>query len=170
MDQVRVRAASLRAIAVFEVVKGLAVLVAGWAIFLLRHRDVRQMTERFIEHLHLDPAARVPRLLLRFAGGATPANLRLVALAALVYALIRFAEAVGLWHERAWAEWLGVITAGIYLPFEFQSFAKNPGWPHFAMIVVNLAVIVFLGAQLQRRRREHLAAIAAASPAPPQHT
>jgi uncharacterized membrane protein (DUF2068 family) len=168
MDQVKVRAASLRAIAIFEAVKGVVVLVAGWAIFLLRHRDVRHMTERFIEQLHLDPAARVPRLLLRFAGGATPANLRLVALAALVYALIRFAEAVGLWHERTWAEWLGVITAGIYLPFEFQSFVKNPGWVHFAMIVVNLAVIVFLGAQLQRRRREHLAALAA--PPSSQHT
>jgi uncharacterized membrane protein (DUF2068 family) len=164
MDQVKVRAASFRVIAVFEAVKGLVVLVAAWAVFLLRHRDVRHMTERFIDQLHLDPAARIPRLLLRFAGGATPANIRLVALAAVVYALIRFAEAIGLWHERAWAEWLGVISAGLYLPFEVSGFTRHPNWGHFAAIAVNVAVIVFLGAQLQRRRREALAAKAAVPP------
>jgi uncharacterized membrane protein (DUF2068 family) len=146
------RSASLRAIALFEALKGVVVLAAGTGLLLLVHRDVEAMAESLIGHLHLDPAARYPRIFLQLAGSATPRHLRLIALGAAVYALLRLVEAVGLWRERRWAEWMGVISAGIYLPYEVQGFVHRPGPGHAAAIIVNLAIILFLAVQLRSRR------------------
>jgi len=101
----------IRMIAGYEAAKGLLVLVAGTGLLLLVHRDAQALAERLVTHLHLDPAKRVPRIFLQFMTEVTPGRLRWLALGAMAYALMRFAEAYGLWRGRRWAEWLGVVTA-----------------------------------------------------------
>jgi uncharacterized membrane protein (DUF2068 family) len=44
----------------------------------------------------------------------------------LAYAAIRLAEGYGLWLGKHWAEWLAVISAGLYLPFEISHFNRHP--------------------------------------------
>jgi len=39
-----------------------------------------------------------------------------LALAAMLYAAVRFAEAYGLWHGRSWAEWFAILTGGYIFP------------------------------------------------------
>jgi len=106
-----------------------------------------------IAHLHLDPAGRYPRIFLDAAGRATPGGLRLLAAGALLYALVRFVEAVGLWRLRPWAEWLGLVTGVAYLPFEVAAFLRRPGPEPFFALVVNLAVVLVLWSALRARRR-----------------
>lgn len=148
---------SLRAVALFEASKGLIVLLAGSGLLMLVNRDVQSIAERLVAHLHLNPASHYPRVFLRLVGDATPARIRLLALGALVYSLIRFAEAIGLWRDRGWAEWLGVVTATFYLPFEVISFVRQPGTGSAAAIVLNLAVVALLGVRIRQRQRARLA-------------
>jgi len=147
------RSIGIRAVAAYEAAKGLAVLLVGFGLFGLVHRDVEAAAERLVAHLHLDPASRYPRIFLDVAGRATPAGLRLLAAGALVYAIVRFVEAAGLWRLRPWAEWLGVITGVVYLPFELVACVRRPGPEPFLALLVNLAVVVFLWGALRARRR-----------------
>jgi len=89
--------------------------------------DAQALAERLVTHLHLDPAKRVPRIFLQFMTEVTPGRLRWLALGAMAYALMRFAEAYGLWRGRRWAEWLGVVTAAVYIPFEAGALIRQPG-------------------------------------------
>jgi uncharacterized membrane protein (DUF2068 family) len=141
----------LRVIALFEAAKGLAVLLAGTGLLILVHRDVQAAAERLVSHLHLDPASRYPRIFLSVATQVTPGWLRLIALGAAVYSTLRFAEAFGLWRARRWAEWLGVATGLIYVPFEVFALIRRPGVEPLVAIVLNLGIILFLGIQLRRR-------------------
>jgi uncharacterized membrane protein (DUF2068 family) len=143
------REIGLRLAAIFEATKGLLVLLAGSGMLLLVHRDVQEMAERFIDRLHLDPAGRYPRIFLKVATEATPSGLRLLALAALIYAVIRFVEAAGLWHARRWAEWLGVASGLMYLPFEVRAIIRHPGIEPVVALLLNLGVVLFLGLQLE---------------------
>ncbi len=143
---------ALRAVALFEAGKGLVVLAAGSGLLLLVHHDMQAFAERVVAHLHLNPASRYPRIFMHFAEAATPGRIRLLALGALVYATARLTEAWGLWRARTWAEWLGVATAGIYLPFELRASVAHPAVEPIGALVTNIAVIAFLGWQLRRRR------------------
>ena len=136
----------------FEAGKGLLVLAAGSGLLLFIHRDWQSIAERLVTHLHLDPASHYPRIFMRLAGAATPARIQLLAAGALFYATVRLVEAWGLWRARTWAEWLGVATAGIYLPFELRASVMRPGIEPIGALLTNLAVIAFLGWQLRRRR------------------
>jgi uncharacterized membrane protein (DUF2068 family) len=146
-------ALGLRTVAVFEAAKGFAVLLAGSGLLLLVRRDAQAMAERIVEHLHLDPASRYPRIFVQLATGATPGRLRLLALGALIYALIRFAEAVGLWHGRRWAEWFGMATGAIYLPFEVVALVRQPSVEPLIALLASVGIVLFLAVRLKKGGR-----------------
>jgi len=146
MIQTRV---GIRMIAGYEAAKGLLVLVAGTGLLLLVHRDAQALAERLVTHLHLDPAKRVPRIFLHVMTEATPARLRWLAVGAMAYALMRFAEAYGLWRGRRWAEWLGVVTAAVYLPFEAGALIRRPGAEPLVALALNLMIVVYLARLLR---------------------
>lgn len=141
---------SLRAVALFEAVKGFVVLLAGSGVLFLVHRDLQDFADRIVQHSHLNPASRESRILLRALEHATPGRLRWLAAAALVYAAVRLAEAWGLWRAKPWAAWLGVVTAVIYVPFEVESFLRHPRLVPLVALVINLVVIFVLARAIRR--------------------
>src|SRR5262252_8278210 len=95
--------AGLKAVALFEAFKGLAVILAGVGLLTFVHRDIQAFAERIVIHLHLNPARHYPRVFIEAAGRLTDANLWKLAAGAFAYSTLRFVEAFGLWHARAWA-------------------------------------------------------------------
>jgi uncharacterized membrane protein (DUF2068 family) len=145
----------LRIVAVLEGAKGLIVLVAGMGLFKLVHHDVQAAAERLVRHiLHLNPASHYPRIFIEAAGRLDDVHLRLLAAAALVYSVVRFTEGYGLWRDRRWAEWFGVVAGGIYLPLEIYNLWEHVTWPRVTILAVNLVVVVFLVQVLLRSHDE----------------
>ena len=142
----------LRTIAVYEAAKGLVVLLSGSGFLLLVHRDAQAIAERMVAHVHLNPASRYPRIFVQIATGASPFRLRMLALGALVYALLRFAEAVGLWHGRRWAEWFAVATGLLYVPFEVAALIRRPNIEVFFALATSLGIVVYLLIRLRNSR------------------
>jgi len=156
------RAFGIRAIALFEGVKGSVVLLAGSGLLLLVNRDVQAIAERIVRHLHLDPARRFPGIFLRVASQSTPDRLKLLAVGAFLYSVMRFVEAYGLWNARRWAEWFAAATGVIYMPFEAFALHRHPGPEPLFALLLNLAVVIYLGLRLRAEPRS-LARGAAAS-------
>lgn len=144
--------AGLRAIALFEGLKGLLVLVAGCGALALLHRDLQALGERMVSHLHLNPASRFPRVFLDLAGRTTDKRLWGFAALAAAYAAVRLAEAYGLWNARRWAEALGAASGGLYLPVEVYEIVRRSTATRAVLLAVNLAVVVYLLRQLGRER------------------
>ena len=99
---------ALRAVASVEFIKGLVVLLAGFGVLSLVHRDAWDVAESFLEWLHISPETHYAQVFLNLADQVTDAKLWAVAVGALAYSTLRFFEAYGLWTERAWAEWLAL--------------------------------------------------------------
>lgn len=135
---------ALRAVASVEFVKGLVVLLAGFGVLSLVHRDAWDVAESFLEWLHISPDAHYAQVFLNLADQVTDTKLWLVAVGALLYSCLRFIEAFGLWKERAWAEWLALISGAIYLPFEIYELARRPHWIRLAIFLINLAVVLYM--------------------------
>jgi uncharacterized membrane protein (DUF2068 family) len=135
---------SLRVVAAFEGAKGLLVLVTAGAGFEIFHRGAQRAAEELVRHSHLNPASKYPRIFVAAAANLTNTRLLLLALGALAYSLVRFAEAYGLWRGRNWARWLGLITAGLYVPFEVVKLVRHTSWAGDFVLVVNLMVLLIL--------------------------
>jgi uncharacterized membrane protein (DUF2068 family) len=134
----------LRAVATLEFSKGVAVVLIAFGLISLVHRDTWDVAEGLLELLHIDPYRHFAQALLDLADRVTDSNLLSAAAIALVYSALRFVEAYGLWRARAWAEWLAFASGAIYLPFEIIKLTEKPGLVRVAVLVVNLAVVLYM--------------------------
>jgi uncharacterized membrane protein (DUF2068 family) len=145
--------AELRMVALYELAKGLLVLLLGLGLLAFLHRDVQEVAEELLLHLHLNPASRIPGIFIRLVDKVSSIDMWFLALGALTYASIRIAEGYGLWYDRAWAEWLGVASGLIYVPFEIYELAKGVTMLKLATFALNILVVAVLADALWRRRR-----------------
>lgn len=153
------RWAAIRTVALFEAFKGAVVLLAGSGLLLLIHKDVHTFAVRLIEHLHLNPASHYPKIFIEATSALHDSQLVLFAVGAAVYALVRFAEAYGLYGEKAWAEGLAAISGALYVPFEIVELLRRPSWHGALLLVFNLFVVALMvGLLLQRRKSGNAAA------------
>ncbi len=136
--------ASFRLIAAWEAVKGVLVLLAaGLAVKFLAPSQTVEI-EDLVRHFHLNPAGHTSKVFERALDDMTNTRLVLLALGALVYALVRFAEAYGLWFQKRWGWVLGIAGAAIYLPFEVIEMVRHFTITSVMLFVVNLAIVALL--------------------------
>lgn len=145
-------ALGLKGIALLEATKGALVVLAGIGLAALLHRDAQALAEAIVARLHLNPGSRYPTIFLSLAAHPDDPRLWAIGASAAIYAAMRFAEAYGLWHERSWAQWLGVWSGAIYIPVELYEAARHPTWIHIGVAVANVAIVAYLAASLARRR------------------
>lgn len=71
-------------------------------------------------------------------------RLHLFATVILVYAAVEGVEAVGLWYQRRWAEYLTLIVTASLLPLEIYELANRLSPLKVLAFVVNVAVVAYL--------------------------
>ena len=145
---------TLRAIAVFEAIKGIAALAAIIGVLDLMNHDVRHLAIELIGRFGLNPDAHYPSILLHYADLLPDANVRLMVFVAFGYILVRLLEAYGLWNDRAWGEWLAALSGGLYIPFEIGHLMHRPSVISAVVLACNVFVVSFLVFQLGRRRNK----------------
>lgn len=143
----------LRVVAVLEAAKGVVVLLAGFGVLVFIDHGTAQMVDALVEHLHLNPANGVPRVFVELINNASNRQLQGLAAGALANAVLRLAEAFGLWHARAWAEWLSVVSGAIYVPFELYELSRGVTPLRLGMLVLNLGVVGYMVLALRRTRQ-----------------
>lgn len=139
----------MRAVAIVEGAKAALVLLAGFGLLALVHRDVQALAERIVLHSHLNPAGKYPRIFLDAAEKVTDANLWLLAGLAALYSLVRAIEAYGLWFERRWAEWFALVSCALYLPVELYEMWHKFGWIKAGIYLTNLAIVLYMAYALR---------------------
>ena len=72
-------------------------------------------------------------------------------IAALLYGVLEMVEGVGLWLDQLWAEYLTVIATSLLVPLEVYELVRHPSVVKAAGIVVNLAIVAYLGWGLRKR-------------------
>ena len=145
---------ALRAIAVFEAAKGAAVLAGLIGLIDLLHSDVQAAVLTLIGRFGLDPDAPYPSMLLHYAALLPDADIRMLVILASAYISLRAVEATGLWFAQAWAEYLGALSGGIYIPFEVSHFIHEPDVINAGIVLINTTIVGYLVYALWQRHQK----------------
>ena len=139
----------LHAIAIVEATKGALALFAASGLELIGPAPLQRWIQALIQRFQFDPDHGVLADLLR---AINPESVHFAAAAVAAYGLLHLLEAWGLWRAKAWASWLGCISAAIYLPFEADALFRHPGWLSALVLGINLLVVWVLARDLLKRR------------------
>jgi uncharacterized membrane protein (DUF2068 family) len=67
-----------------------------------------------------------------------------IGLVVLAYAVLEGVEAVGLWYQRRWAEYLTLIATAAFLPLEVYELTRTLSPLKLITLIINLAVVLYL--------------------------
>jgi uncharacterized membrane protein (DUF2068 family) len=142
----------LRLIAVDRAIHFLVLAALAVAVFLVASNE-EELRDRFYAILsaihggvggpsHESDGGFVHRIddLLSLPQG----RLRLVGAVLAVYAVLEAVEAVGLWMQKRWAEYLTLIATAALLPLEIYELARSVTVLKVTALVVNVAIVVYL--------------------------
>ncbi|MDQ2726286.1 MAG: DUF2127 domain-containing protein [Actinomycetota bacterium] len=71
-------------------------------------------------------------------------TLTVVIAAAVAYCVVEGVEAVGLWRERRWAEYLTVLATVGFIPYEIDELAKGVSALKVGALVINVVILLYL--------------------------
>jgi uncharacterized membrane protein (DUF2068 family) len=120
-------------------------------------RLVHAAADTFLLHHGVDPEQRYMRLFIEGVARATNHHVVEISVLCLVYALVRFGESYGLWLAKHWAEWLAVISVGLYMPLELYHFARGPSFFTAGVILFNFIIFIYLAHLLRQQRAQRRA-------------
>ena len=138
----------------------LALLVAlALARMIRRDVDFGDVAERVLHFLHIGVHHRLAQQFLNAAGKLSSARIATVLAIAIAYAILRFAEGYGLWKQRAWAEWLAIVSGSLYIPFEVERLVHRPNAVHWVILGINIVVVLYIAwvrwDEIKAARAEH---------------
>ena len=67
-----------------------------------------------------------------------------IGLVVAVYAVLEGAEAVGLWYQKRWAEYLTFIATTLFIPLEIYELTLTVSPFKLIALLVNLAIVIYL--------------------------
>jgi uncharacterized membrane protein (DUF2068 family) len=156
---------AIRVVALIEFVKGVFVLLMGLCALLLVHQDIWLVAESRLALLHISTDRHFALVFLDYADSVTDARLWAAARIAFAYSALRFAEAYGLWRERAWVEWVACVSGTLLLPFEVRELLRGVTLLRSGLFLGNITIVLFMLYVLRSGYRERHPNAASASEA-----
>ena len=141
----------LRLLSLFEAGKGLLVLLAGAGLLSFIHKNTQQAAAEVVKFFHLNPARHYPEVFINTLSNLGNMRLWFLSSSAILYSLIRFAEAYGLWNDRLWAVWFAVASSALFLPMELYEFIESPSLIRVVILFLNIVLVFYLFGQSRRR-------------------
>ena len=140
-------------IAVFKLLKGLALLAIGIGALKLLHKDVASEVERWVNYLRVDPQNYYIHKLLAKVGLLNDRKLKELSVGTFFYSALLLTEGVGLAFKQRWAEYFTIITTASLLPLEVFEIARRLSFARIALFLVNIAIVVYLVRHLRKNHK-----------------
>jgi uncharacterized membrane protein (DUF2068 family) len=139
-------------IGIFKLMKAAGLLIVGIGLLKLVHRDVAAVTTHWVERFRLDPDNQHIHAVLARIFRVTPKQLRELSVGTFVYASIFLTEGTGLLMRKHWAEYLTLISTGLFIPLEVYELAHRFTPIRLVVLLLNFATVWYLAVRIRRRR------------------
>lgn len=136
-----------------KLLKALFFVALGFGALHMVHRDLLGLVWRWMMDLRFDPEGRFVNFTLDKISEVSPHKLRVISIGVFCYAGVDVLEGIGLMLKKTWAEYLTLLLSAMLLPWELFEILRKPTWPKCVFTLLNIAVVLYLAAYLQRRQK-----------------
>ena len=158
------RLGMLRIIALYKLVKVVLLLLAAY--FELRLHDA-SLSSKLVTWVEARPAGLEHSMVawvLQSLSGLSESRLHALRAVTFSYAAVFAIEGIGLWLQKRWAEWLTTLVTASLIPFEIWELIIRPNFGKAAVVVANVAIVVFLIWHVRSKGRRDAAEHSAVEP------
>lgn len=131
-------------IAAYKFLLALFFIAIGVGAMRLLHKDIEDVFSRIASDMRFNPESRFVNFVLDKASLLNDPMLRKIGLAAFCYAALGILEGIGLYLEKAWAEYLTLIITASFLPFEIHEIIRKLTLIRVSLLVINILVLLYL--------------------------
>lgn len=131
-------------IAAFKLAQALLFAAVGLGAFKLLHKDVDDLLEHLANHLRFNQEAGLVKFILKSAALVDDQMLRRIVRAVFFYASLDMIEAIGLYLEKVWAEYLTLVVTASFLPWEVYEIIRRITVVRVSLLAVNVLVFIYL--------------------------
>lgn len=143
------RTAFLRVVALYKFGQTVLLLGLGLATMRLVRPEVVASFEQWVQDLPVGYVQHMAEEFLFWISGSGTNRAEFLGIGLLLYSGLFLVEAVGLWLQRRWAEWLTVVATGALIPLEIYECATHPSPMLFLLLGINVAVVWMLIVRLR---------------------
>ena len=145
----------LRLIAIFKFFKAISLVAVGLAaLHFLHDNDATGSITRMATRIGLSPGSRYLDEALAKLVNLPPRDVRDLGIGSFVYAALFLTEGIGLWLLQPWAEWFTSIITASLIPLEIYELHRHPTIGKVAILLLNVAVVVYLVLRIRRERHQ----------------
>jgi len=152
----------LRIIALYKLLKVLLLLLAAWGELRLHDASLSAKLVTWAQGRPSGLEHEAVTRVLHWFSGLSESKIHALRFVTFTYAAVFAVEGVGLWMQKRWAEWLTCIITASLIPLEVWEFAHRPNVGKAAIVIGNLAIVVYLVWHVRGKGRAPAAAGAAA--------
>ena len=140
-------------IAVYKCLLALFFVALGFAALHLLDKDIDDVISQLGGWLRLNPESKLVNFLYDHAPLINDPLLKRLGIMAFSYAGVSMAEGIGLYLEKAWAEYLTLAITASFLPWEIFEVFHRVTWVRVALLVVNVVIFIYLLKIVVARRK-----------------
>jgi uncharacterized membrane protein (DUF2068 family) len=156
-------------IAGYKLIKSVLATIGGIVVLRLGHQNLSEVARHLLNRCHFDPDGWVGARLIAHVGHFNPKYVHIAGQLLLLYAILYLVEAVGLFLEKRWAEWLTVVQTSLLIPVEIFELMRQAGPIKILALCASLSIVAYLIWRIQRDslQEEREATLAASVDSPP---
>ncbi len=127
-------------------------MIVAFGALRYLHHDLAHSIEHLVNILRVDPGNHYVDLILARAGHISPKQLKELSVGTFFYAAVFLTEGTGLLLRRRWAEYFTIVSTAGLIPLEVYEIAKHVTLLKIAVLLVNIAIVVYLILRVRRTR------------------
>ena len=143
-------------ISIEKTIKAVVLIIVGFKLLTLVNQDIHAWASDFVTRHGIDIGNRFVHAALERLVGVTSSQIVTFSVVAFVYSGVLLVEAIGLWLQKRWAEYLTAISTALLLPLEIYEIYERFTWVRIAILVINLFIVWYLVTRLRDEKKENI--------------
>lgn len=148
------RSLTLKLIVIYKLFEAFILTIASIFLFfsLANYQYILSISQFYI----LEGKLEIIEWLVKKIVNIKRQTLQFSAIVAGIYAFVTAIEAIGLWYEKSWAEFLVLALVGISIPPEIFELIKKFSFLKLIVFFINLAVLWYLWNHIRKHRKQNI--------------
>src|SRR5258706_2864220 len=136
----RERTLTIHLISLEKTIKAIVLTLVAFKLLSLVDQDVHQWAADFVTRHGIDIGNRYVHAGLERLVGVGNSQIVTFSIVAFVYSAVLLTEALGLWFQKRWAEYLTAISTALLLPLELYELYERFTRVHIVILVINIFI------------------------------